>query len=271
MDNKNIQEIKDTVKTAGAALLACSKTGAAFLPLDGDLHVAVGTLAGIAHAAGKSMDDVAPAVQAQAELTDANELREIAVILEREGYRMNAMKLRQIALRSAASSASPAAVVRDALETIAQWNLPVTGKTWDDGSPMSYGAAFGSNGERDYMRQIAVDALTRLAAPTSDDVRSAAREQARNEALEEAANLVTEKGEPGVARAVLALKTEAPVADVSDKALLDLLDKWIVENHAEGWKQFYFAFDTSGTAREQIAEQMPRPEAPTASKEGNKA
>jgi hypothetical protein len=42
--------------------------------------------------------------------------------------------------------------------------------------------------------------------------RSAAREQARNEALEEAAKLVTEKGEPGVARAVRALKTEAPAA-----------------------------------------------------------
>jgi hypothetical protein len=70
MNDKNLQDIKDTVTDAGKALLAYSKTGAAFLPFDGDLYVAVGTLASIAHVAGKSMDEAAPAAQAQAELTD---------------------------------------------------------------------------------------------------------------------------------------------------------------------------------------------------------
>jgi hypothetical protein len=48
-----------------------------------------------------------------------------------------------------------------ALRKIARWRdeFPPTGRTWDDGSPMSYGACFGSNGERDYMRQVALDAL----------------------------------------------------------------------------------------------------------------
>jgi hypothetical protein len=48
-----------------------------------------------------------------------------------------------------------------ALGRIWKWfdEFPVTGRTWDDGSPMSYGACYGSNGERDYMRQIAHAAL----------------------------------------------------------------------------------------------------------------
>jgi hypothetical protein len=70
MNDKNLQDIKDTVTDAGKALLDYSKTGAFFLPLNGDLYVAVGTMAGIAHAAGKVMDEAAPAAQAQAELTD---------------------------------------------------------------------------------------------------------------------------------------------------------------------------------------------------------
>jgi hypothetical protein len=74
MNDNNLQDIKDTVTDAGKALLAYSKTGAAFLPFDGDLYVAVGTLASIAHVAGKSMDEAAPAARAPsqvpAELTD---------------------------------------------------------------------------------------------------------------------------------------------------------------------------------------------------------
>lgn len=46
-----------------------------------------------------------------------------------------------------------------ALTKIANWELLETGKTWDDGTPMSYGAAFGSNGERDYFMKLAADAL----------------------------------------------------------------------------------------------------------------
>lgn len=60
-------------------------------------------------------------------------------------------------------------VLREALERIARWHgeFPETGRFWDahhgDGGtvPMSYAAYFGSNGERDYMRAVARDALDR--------------------------------------------------------------------------------------------------------------
>ena len=48
-----------------------------------------------------------------------------------------------------------------ALKKIEKWfgEFPDSGKTWEDGNPMSYGASFGSNGERDFMRQIARAAI----------------------------------------------------------------------------------------------------------------
>src|SRR5687768_13749899 len=48
-----------------------------------------------------------------------------------------------------------------ALKIIAEWKLPETGQFWDDDKerPMSYGACYGSNGERDYMKMIATKAL----------------------------------------------------------------------------------------------------------------
>ena len=49
---------------------------------------------------------------------------------------------------------------KTALERIAKWfdEFPrVTDEK--NGTTMSYGAAYGSNGERDYMRQIATEAL----------------------------------------------------------------------------------------------------------------
>ena len=49
--------------------------------------------------------------------------------------------------------------LKEALEQVVDWKMPESNKTWDDGSPMSYGAAFGSNGERDYIRGIAKAAL----------------------------------------------------------------------------------------------------------------
>lgn len=57
--------------------------------------------------------------------------------------------------------------LREALEKIARWHgeFPETGRFWDandeDGGArqMSYAACFGSNGERDFMRQIALAAL----------------------------------------------------------------------------------------------------------------
>lgn len=49
-----------------------------------------------------------------------------------------------------------------ALQVVAKWSFPETGKFWDDDKtqPMSFGACYGSNGERDYMRSIANEALS---------------------------------------------------------------------------------------------------------------
>lgn len=53
--------------------------------------------------------------------------------------------------------------LRTALERIARWHgeFPDTGAFWDKEKtrPVSFGSEYGSNGERDYMRQLAVDAL----------------------------------------------------------------------------------------------------------------
>jgi hypothetical protein len=52
-------------------------------------------------------------------------------------------------------------IMRVALQRIAKWfgEFPHTGRFHEDGSEMSYGYCNGSNGERDYMRQIALEAL----------------------------------------------------------------------------------------------------------------
>jgi hypothetical protein len=58
---------------------------------------------------------------------------------------------------------------REALDKIANWTLPDTGKQWPDGDRISFGALYGSNGERDYMRNVAscaLAALTAQAAPS---------------------------------------------------------------------------------------------------------
>ena len=49
-----------------------------------------------------------------------------------------------------------------ALQRIGKWQgeFPATGKTWPGSDrPMSYGSYNGSNGERDYMRNVALKAL----------------------------------------------------------------------------------------------------------------
>lgn len=53
--------------------------------------------------------------------------------------------------------------LRTGLERVERWfgEFPDSGRFWDDGEPMSYSAAFGSNGERDYMRSVAREALVR--------------------------------------------------------------------------------------------------------------
>src|SRR5689334_6751328 len=50
-----------------------------------------------------------------------------------------------------------------ALEKIERWdNFPPSGRFYPHGEEMSYGAAFGSNGERDYMRSVASAALAKV-------------------------------------------------------------------------------------------------------------
>ena len=62
-----------------------------------------------------------------------------------------------------ANMASEIMELRRALSVIERWHgeFPSTGKFWDQEKyrPMSYGACYGSNGERDYMRNIARKAL----------------------------------------------------------------------------------------------------------------
>jgi hypothetical protein len=61
--------------------------------------------------------------------------------------------------------------LRAALARIDRWfgEFPPTGRFWDraGADEMSYAACFGSNGERDYMRQVARDALVRPEAAAS--------------------------------------------------------------------------------------------------------
>jgi hypothetical protein len=52
----------------------------------------------------------------------------------------------------------------EALEIIERWfgEFPQIVEKWPDGSPMSYVAYFGSNGERDFMRGVARAALRKV-------------------------------------------------------------------------------------------------------------
>jgi hypothetical protein len=64
--------------------------------------------------------------------------------------------------------------LRAALTRIEKWfgEFPPSGRCWEDGTWMSYGAAYGSNGERDYMRSIARAALLPFTdAPTAEPAR----------------------------------------------------------------------------------------------------
>lgn len=66
--------------------------------------------------------------------------------------------------KDAQAAADEILKLRGALERIERWHgeFPATGRYWDEpknADPMSYSACFGSNGERDYMRQVARDAL----------------------------------------------------------------------------------------------------------------
>lgn len=62
----------------------------------------------------------------------------------------------------------PSDALVKALEKIEKWfgEFPETGRFWDDDKtrPITYGAAFGSNGERDFMRSIAREAIAKVYA-----------------------------------------------------------------------------------------------------------
>lgn len=83
-----------------------------------------------------------------------------------------ALRVRAEAAEARATAAEAReAGLRTALERIERWfgEFPETGEFWPDPEsrsglsdrPISYGAAYGSNGERDYMRAIARAALTK--------------------------------------------------------------------------------------------------------------
>lgn len=78
------------------------------------------------------------------------------------------------------------------LQRIARWfgEFPATGAKWQDGSPVSYGAQYGSNGERDFMRNIAAKAIAKALWGSSDD-RTPARPSAVSPALGYAMRLAT--------------------------------------------------------------------------------
>lgn len=61
--------------------------------------------------------------------------------------------------RELSAARAEAERLREALEKVERWQFPPTGKFWESGTPVSYGAAYGSNGERDYMRNVARAAL----------------------------------------------------------------------------------------------------------------
>jgi hypothetical protein len=63
----------------------------------------------------------------------------------------------------------------ESLERIARWfgEFPPTGRTWSDGKEMSYSSAFGANGERDYMREVARAALLKANPQRTQEVEDA--------------------------------------------------------------------------------------------------
>jgi hypothetical protein len=60
---------------------------------------------------------------------------------------------------SALASAERASRLEAALRRIERWEMPPTNDTWEDGSPMSYAALYGSLGEQQVIREIARQAL----------------------------------------------------------------------------------------------------------------
>lgn len=73
-----------------------------------------------------------------------------------------------VLMRSIQDHRSEIERLRAALRRVEAWDkFPVSGHLFENGHPMSYGAAFGSNGERDHMRRVARDALQAETKPES--------------------------------------------------------------------------------------------------------
>jgi hypothetical protein len=64
-------------------------------------------------------------------------------------------------LKVAQSATAPTEILREALKRIARWHGEFPPATSRNGEPSTYGTQYGSNGERDYMRQLALDALAK--------------------------------------------------------------------------------------------------------------
>lgn len=93
---------------------------------------------------------------------DAEHLRGVARAMLRELDDADADTRAETAESKASRLEEENGRLREALEIIETWKaFPATGKSWHDdpARPMSYGFCYGSNGERDFMRDVARSAL----------------------------------------------------------------------------------------------------------------
>ena len=197
---------------------------------------------------------------------------------ERKAQHISAMDTVRAALANQPAPTVPAGDdLKKALQTIARWHgeFPETGKTWDDGSPMSYAACYGSNGERDYMRQIALDAL--------------AHQPAQEQAEPESGSL-TNEGTIATPQAPVAAAPDAPANDQpttvcadncfygdcppcvkaglratstaqqahagADEARIDHMEQWLKDSAARGFMWNSYDLMTDKPVREQIDANM---------------
>ncbi|HZR03645.1 MAG TPA: hypothetical protein VFA81_10790 [Burkholderiales bacterium] len=91
--------------------------------------------------------------------------------LERQPWRCREYVVAEEALAAPSAEPSNVTAMRAALQKIARWRGEFPPALDLDGKPCPYGAAYGSNGERDYMRQVALDALN--APPSSEHTNAA--------------------------------------------------------------------------------------------------
>lgn len=88
-----------------------------------------------------------------------NEYKPMLVLLDMKEYNRLEKQPAEDKLQEAQQRAER---YEKALKFILKWEFPPTGQFWDVDKlqPMSYAACYGSNGERDFMRNIANEALT---------------------------------------------------------------------------------------------------------------